>query len=189
MAPSTLVHPVDHLIEDGSGPTRPAVAEWLLAMGPVVHRLDYGGRVAVLGCSDPLATALVATAYPLAAVDAVDSDPLALDATQEAVRRLGASPRVELEAGGPEHLAAGTYDLVCFLHGLAERADPVGWARAALRALRPTGAVMVVEHTRADAFFDGPVSVGGWLLRAGAARVRLAASTSRGFVLDARPTH
>lgn len=189
MAPSTLIHPVDHRRAEDPPPARPPVAEWLLAMGSVVHRLDYGGRVAVLGCGDPLAAALVATAYPLAAVDAVDGDAAALEATRAAVGRLGASSRVELESGGPECLAPGTYDLVCFLHGLAVRADPVGWARAALRALRPTGAVMVVEHTRSDAFFDGPVTVGGWLLRAGAARVRLAASTSHGFVLDARPTN
>ena len=189
MAPSTLIHPLEDLADEEPAPPRPPVAEWLLAMGPVVHRLDYGGRVAVLGCADPLATALVAAAYPLAAIDAVDADAGALEATRAAVGRIGASARVELEAAGPECLAPGTYDLVCALHGLAERADPVGWARAALRALRPTGAVMVVEHTRADTFFDGPVTVGGWLLRAGAARVRLAVATPHGFVLDARPTH
>lgn len=189
MAPSTLIRPPEHSVGVEPAPARPAVAEWLLAMGPVVHRLDYGGRIAVLGCADPLATALLASAYPLAAIDAVDGDARCREATRAAVRRSGASARVEVEAGGPECLAAGTYDLVCALHGLAERADPVGWARAAVRALRPTGAVMVAEHTRADAFFDGPVTVGGWLLRGGAARVRLAVATTHGFVLDARPTH
>jgi SAM-dependent methyltransferase len=157
-------------------------------MGPVVHRLDYGGRVAALGCVDPRATALLASAYPLATLDAVDPDATAVEASRDAIRRAGASGRCELEVGGPDLLAAGTYDLVCLLHGLGERADPVGTARSALRAVRPTGALMVVEHSRSDAFFDGPVTVGGWLLRAGAVRVRLAVATPHGFVLDARPT-
>lgn len=168
-------------------PARPAVADWLNAMGPVVHRLDYGGRVAAVGCGDGTAVALLASAYPLASLDAVGVDPRHVGPTVDAIRRAGASARCEVEVGGTELLAPRTYDLVCFLHGLAELADPVDAARAALRAARPTGAVMVVEHTRSDAFFDGPLTVGGWLLRAGAARARLAASTPHGFVLDARP--
>jgi SAM-dependent methyltransferase len=128
-------------------------------------------------------------AYPLASLDAVGADPDAARAAGDALRRAGASARCEVEVGGTEVLAPDAYDLVCFLHGLAELADPVGAARAALRSLRPSGALMVVEHTRSDSFFDGPVTIGAWLLRAGAARTRLAASTPHGFVLDARPTH
>jgi SAM-dependent methyltransferase len=187
MPSTTLVHPDDRTEHDE--PPRPAIAEWLLAMGPVVHRLDYGGRVAAVGCADARAVALLAAAYPLASLDAVGADAGVVRSTDDALRRAGARARCEVEVGGTEALAPGTYDLVCFLHGLAELADPVGAARAALRAVRPTGALMVVEHTRSDAFFDGPVTVGGWLLRAGAARTRLAASTPHGFVLDARPTH
>lgn len=186
MPTSTLVqadHPIAHDV-----PARPAMAEWLLAMGPVVHRLDYGGRVAAVGCGDARAVALLAAAYPLASLDAVDADSDVVRAAEHAVRRIGAGARSEVDVGGAELLAPGTYDLVCFLGGLADLADPVAAARAGLRAVRPTGALMVVEHTRADAFFDGPVTVGGWLLRAGAARTRLAVSTPHGFVLDARPT-
>ena len=187
MPSSTLVQPDDRTAE--GEPPRPAIAECLLAMGPVVHRLDYGGRVAAVGCGDARAVALLASAYPLASLDAVGADTDVVRAAGDALRRAGAGARCEVEVGGTEVLAPGTYDLVCFLHGLAELADPVAAARAALRAVRPTGAVMVVEHTRSDAFFDGPVTIGAWLLRAGAARTRLAASTPHGFVLDARPTH
>lgn len=187
MPTSTLIQ-ADDMAEHGER-SRPAMAEWLLAMGPVVHGLDYGGRVATVGCSDASVVALLAAAYPLANLDAVDADTAAVGAAGDALRRAGAGGRCEVEVGGVEVLAPATYDLVCFLHGLAELADPVVAARAALRAVRPTGALMVVEHTRSDAFFDGPVTVGGWLLRAGAARTRLAASTPHGFVLDARPTH
>jgi SAM-dependent methyltransferase len=187
MTTSTLVHGMDRHDENAS-PPRPPLTEWLLAMGSVVHRLDYGGRVAALDCVDARSTALLAAAYPLATLDAVAPDAVAAEASRHALRRAGAQARCELEVGGPELLAAGSYDLVCFLHGLAEHPDPVGSARAALRAVRPTGALMVVEHSRSDSFADGPVAVGAWLLRAGVARVRLAAATSRGFVLDARPT-
>lgn len=162
MPPSTLVQPLDRRSQDTS-PTGPAMAEWLLAMGPVVHRLDYGGRVAAVGCADAAAVSLLAAAHPLATLDAVD--------------------------GGAEPRAAGSYDLVCILDGLAEVADPVGTARRALRLVRPTGALVVVEASRSDAFHDGPITIGGWLLRAGAARVRIVAATSSGFVLDARTTN
>jgi SAM-dependent methyltransferase len=188
MTMNTLVHGAEREAEGGAL-HRPPLTEWLLAMGPVVHRLDYGGRVAALGCIDPRATALLAAAYPLATLDAVDSDAAAVEASRDAIRRVGAGARCELEVGDPDLLAPGTYDLVCLLHGLGECADPVRTARAALRAVRPTGALMVVEHSRSDAFFDGPITVGGWLQRAGVARVRLAAATPHGFVLDARPTH
>lgn len=162
MPPSTLVQPLDRRSQDIT-PGGPAMAEWLLALGPVVHRLDYGGRVAAVGCVDAAAVALLAAAHPLAALDAVGGDT--------------------------DALPAGAYDLVCFLHGLAEVADPVGAARGALRLVRPTGALVVVEASRSDDFVDGPVTIGGWLLRAGAARVRLVAATLHGFVLDARTTH
>jgi SAM-dependent methyltransferase len=185
MPTSTLVQQDSRT--EHAGPSGTAVVEWLLAMGPVVHRLDYGGRVAAVGCGNARAVALLASAYPLASLDAVGTDPGQVRSAVDAIRRAGASARCEIELGGTEVLAPGAYDLVCFLHGLAELADPVSVARAALRAVRPTGALMVVEHTRSDAFFDGPVTVGGWLLRAGAARARLAASTPHGFVLDARP--
>lgn len=160
MSMSTLIHP--HERRPSEETTRPAMAEWLLAMGPVLHRLDYGGRVAVIGRADAAEVSLLAAAHPLATLDAVDGDA-------------GALP-------------AGTHDLVCILGGLAEAPDPVGSARRALRLVRPTGALAVVEHARSDAFADGPVTVGGWLVRAGAARVRLATATACGFVLDARAT-
>lgn len=187
MSTNALVRDREDLREGEASP-RPAVAEWLLAMGPVVHRLDYGGRVAALGCLDARSAVLLASAYPLATFDAVDDDAVAVDEVRAALCRAGAQARCDVEVGGPERLAPGTYDLVCVLRGLSGRADAVASARTALRALRPSGALMVVEHTRSNTFSGGPVTVGGWLLEAGAARVRLAAATPHGFVLDARPS-
>jgi ubiquinone/menaquinone biosynthesis C-methylase UbiE len=187
MSTSTLIQPLGARDTDDA-PARPAMAEWLVAMGPVVHGLDYGGRVAAVGCADAAGVALLATAHPLATLDAVDRDRVAVDAAEDALRRAGASARCTLDVGGAEVLPAGTYDLVCFLHGLVEEPDPVGAVRSALRLVRPTGTLVVVEHSRSDAFDDGPVTVGGWVLRAGAARVRLVAATPHGFVLDARPS-
>ncbi len=160
MSVSTLIQPSDRrAVQAAAGP---AMAEWLLALGSVVYRLDYGGRVAAVG-GDGAAVDLLGAAHPLATLDAVDA--------------------------GTDSLAAGSYDLVCVLDGLAELADPVGTARRALRLARPTGALVVVEASRPDGFVDGPITIGGWLTRAGAARVRLLAATSHGFVLDARTTH
>ena len=186
MSTSTLIRELERADDR---PERPPVAEWLVAMGPVVHRLDYGGRVAAVGCRDTRAVAALATAYPLAGLDVVAGDASGVWHTDAALRRIGATGRADVEVGGPEVLAPGTFDLVCFLHGIAELADPVGAARAALRALRADGALMVVEHTRSDAFVDGPLDVGRLLCSAGAARTRLAAATPHGFVLDARPNH
>ena len=187
MSPSTLIQPLERRSQEiihGA----PAMAEWLLALGPVVHHLDYGGRVAAIGCADPAGVALLAAAHPLAALDAVDGDRAAVAATEEALRRTGASARCALEVGGTDVLPAASYDLVCFLHGLGDEPDPVAAVCRALRLVRPTGTLVVVEHSRSDAFADGPVVVGGWLLDGGAARVRLVAATAHGFVLDARTT-
>jgi hypothetical protein len=160
MSPSTLIQPLErrsHEISHGA----PAMAEWLLALGPVVHRLDYGGCVAAVGPADDCDVALLAAAHPLATLD---------------VARAGSLP-------------AATYDLVCFLGGLVDEPDPVGAAHDALRLVRPTGALVVVEQSRSAAFVAGPVTTGGWLLAAGAARVRIAAAAAHGYVLDARPAH
>lgn len=170
-----------------AGTARPPVAEWLLAMGPVVHPLDYGGRIAVLGCHDAWATALLSAAYPLASVDAVDRDPATVEAARSLAQRLGAGARCELEVASPDALPPAAYDLVCVPDGLTPLDDPSEGARSALRAVRPAGAVMVVERTRPDSFVDGAVAVGGWLSSAGAARVRLGLATPTSFVLDARP--
>lgn len=188
MAITTLAHPVGDILAERAA-ARSLVAEWLLAMGPVVHRLDYGGRVAAVGCGDGATTALLATAYPLATLDALDPDPAAVAAARSAVQRAGAASRCEVVVADAGSLRPGAYDLVCVLHGLALVDDPVALARHALRAVRPTGALMVVEHHCTDAFADGPLVVGGWLQQAGAARVRLASADPQGFVLDARPDH
>lgn len=162
MAGSTLVHPRDRGLAEEPAPPRPSVADGLVAMGSVLHRLDYGGRIAAVGPADGSTASGLAAAYPLAEVECTAT---------------------------PGGLPPGHYDLVCFLGGLAELDDPVGAARAALQAVRPTGAVMVVEPTRTDAFVDGPIAVGAWLARAGAARVRIAHAAPHRFVLDARSTH
>lgn len=162
------------------------LTECLLSMGPVLHRLDYGGRVAAVGCQPPDATALLAAAYPLATLDAVDADVAAVRAATRSLGRSPARARCEIDVGGPADLPHDAYDLICFLRGIGGRVDPVAEARAALRALRSTGALMVVERSRCDSFVEGPVVVGGWLLAAGAAKVRVAAATAHGFVLDAR---
>ncbi|MFP5322506.1 MAG: methyltransferase [Acidimicrobiia bacterium] len=189
MTTTTEVDRASGLLGGDPAPMRPPVADWLLAMGPVVHRLDYGGRVAAVGCGDPAATALLATAYPLASLDAVDPDPPAVAATLAALERAGAASRCEVDVCGPDALRPRAYDLVCVLRGLGTLPDPIAHARAALAAVRPDGAVMVVERSRTDAFDLGPVVIGGWLLEAGASRVRVAAATPHGFVIDARPDH
>lgn len=142
MSPSTLIQPLERRSQESSH-SAPAMAEWLLALGRVVHRLDYGGRVAAVGTTDDVDAALLAAAHPLATLD---------------VAPAGSLP-------------AATYDLVCVLSGLVDEPDPVGAAGGALRLVRPTGALVVVERSRSDAFVDGPVTTGGWLLAAGAARV------------------
>ncbi len=145
---------------------RPHLAEWLVAMGPVLHKLDYGGRLLVVDARHGEASAMAA-AYPLATVAETDT-----------------STHGDVAGSGVE---ATDFDLVCLFAGLGGVAEPVETARWALGRLHDAGAVMVVEPFAGDAGVRGPVAVGRSLLDAGASEVRVVHTSSDVYVLDGRP--
>jgi ubiquinone/menaquinone biosynthesis C-methylase UbiE len=132
--------------------THELATDWLAAMPDVAARLrDGGARVADLGCGQGWSSLAVARAYPQARVDGIDLDPASIaDATRHA-EEAGLDGRVRFRHADATELH-GPYDLVLILEALHDMTDPAAALRAARAALRPTGAVLVVDERVADTF-------------------------------------
>jgi protein-L-isoaspartate O-methyltransferase len=126
--------------------------DWLDAMPDSRGRLrGQGGRVADIGCGQGFSTTAIATAFPNASVDGIDSDAASIaDATHHAAEA-GLDGRVRfLHADATE--LDGPYDLILLLETLHDLTRPADALRAARTALAPDGAVLIVDEKVADAF-------------------------------------
>lgn len=127
---------------------RSLVSEWLPALDGMVARLTRGARVLDVGCGHGTAELIMARAFPASRFHG-------------SIRTLGrrGSPRGGLGRGGDRvsfAVAGATgdvgrdYDLICYFDAFHHIGDPVAAARAAREALRPDGALMLVEPRAAD---------------------------------------
>jgi 2-polyprenyl-3-methyl-5-hydroxy-6-metoxy-1,4-benzoquinol methylase len=126
--------------------------EWIGAMPDVAARLRHGGaRVADVGCGQGWATIAMARAFPEAEVLGADLDA----ASVEDARRHAAAAGVDttfVQADASELSTHGDFDLVLVLETLHDLARPTEFLAAARAALRPGGAVLVVDERVADGF-------------------------------------
>jgi 2-polyprenyl-3-methyl-5-hydroxy-6-metoxy-1,4-benzoquinol methylase len=125
---------------------------WLGAMPDVVERLRRGGaRVADVGCGQGWSTIAVARAFPEAEVLGADADVSSI----EDARRHAAAAGVQAAfavADASELGAHGDFDLVLVLETLHDLSRPQEFLAAARAALRPGGAVLVVDEKVAERF-------------------------------------
>jgi 2-polyprenyl-3-methyl-5-hydroxy-6-metoxy-1,4-benzoquinol methylase len=114
-------------------------------------RLASGGRVADLGCGQGWSAISIARAFPRAEVWGVDGDPSSIDDARRAAAAADASVRFEC-ADATVLVEHGPFDLVLLLEVLHDLAHPVDVLRAARRALRDDGALLVADENVAPAF-------------------------------------
>jgi 2-polyprenyl-3-methyl-5-hydroxy-6-metoxy-1,4-benzoquinol methylase len=119
--------------------------DWIPALTRVADRLKAGALVADVGCGHAASTIVMAQAYPASRFVAIDSHPGSIKTAKQRVADAGVSDRVDFEVARANEYKASGFDLVCFMDCLHDMGDPVGAARHAREALKPGGAVMLVE--------------------------------------------
>jgi ubiquinone/menaquinone biosynthesis C-methylase UbiE len=128
---------------------------WLPRVADVDARLraEPPARVLDVGCGSGWAAIALAKGYPLARVDGLDLDPLALAAARENAREHGVEERVDFyacDAASPE--LHGGYDLVVAFEAIHDMPRPVEALAAMRRLAAPDGAVLVAEMKVGEAF-------------------------------------
>ncbi len=135
------------------------VQQWLPALPGVVERLEAGGAVADIGCGHGHSTLLMAEAFPESRFVGIDADPGSIAVARQLAVERGLAERVTFAVRDAQELPGESYDLVCFFDCLHDMGFPVASALAARQALRPGGALLVVEPFARDRLEDnlGPV--------------------------------
>lgn len=123
---------VEHLIAaaDVEAPLGAQIAEWLTA--------EPAGRVADIGCGPGAMTLALLARSPDAQVDAVDGEPMMLDAARRRLTAAGLDAQVEFRLGDLDslELAEAAYDLVwvgSVVHHLPDQQSGVDRLAALLR--------------------------------------------------------
>jgi 2-polyprenyl-3-methyl-5-hydroxy-6-metoxy-1,4-benzoquinol methylase len=173
-----VLHPLDAMIEafrtgegvpypDFGPDTREGIAafnrpmfvnqlaqEWLPAAPDLHERLRSApSRIADVASGQGWSSVSLAAAYPLARVDAFDSDEASVAAARALAAEKGLDDRVRafLQDASDEGLG-GEYDLVTIFEALHDMAHPVEALRSARRMLAPGGSVVVADERVADRF-------------------------------------
>lgn len=146
-----------HFRRGQGGINRPAfavdlTASWLGAAPDLHARLAQpGARIADVGCGHGWSTIALAHAYPDAEVVGVDDDRSSVEEARTHAAAAGVDVRfVEADAGALREM--GRFDAVLLLECLHDLARPVDALVACRTALRPGGAVLVVDEKVADEF-------------------------------------
>lgn len=126
------------------------VQHWLPALPGVVERLTAGGNVADVGCGHGHSTLLMAEAFPQSRFAGLDGHAGSIEiaralAAERELDDRGLSERLSFAVCDAQELPVAAYDLVCLFDCLHDMGHPVDAARSALRALKPGGALLLVE--------------------------------------------
>lgn len=128
---------------------------WIPAMPDVEARLRdtaHPARVADIGCGVGWASIELAKAFPGARIDGLDADPESIDQARVNAKEHGVDGRVEFRViDGASGYGDAEYDVVFFFECLHDFGRPVEGLAAARRAVRPGGAVIVMDERTADA--------------------------------------
>lgn len=158
--------------------------EWIPALGPVLDKLGYGGRIAVMGCGRGAEAIELAKIYPLATIDGFDVEGKSIEEAELAAAAAGVSTRCEFNVSGPCDLPDFGYDLVCCFGPIDALPDPAAAVRRAVDIIQDDGAVMVVEPVTDGELLD-PELISAFAA-AGISHIRSAGVVGDHYVLDVR---
>jgi SAM-dependent methyltransferase len=135
--------------------------DWLPAIPELDRRLsgEPPARVADVACGTGWSSIAMARAYPRIAVDGFDLDADSIAAARRNALEAGVADRVRFSVSDASDSAtANRYDLVTIFEALHDMSRPVDALRAARRALRDCGSVLVADE-RVDEEFTAPAPV------------------------------
>lgn len=129
-------------------------AVWMPALGEHHRRLQTTEDVRILdlGCGTGSSTVALARAFPGARVDGIDLDESSVADARSLAKESHVQERVTFRTGDAATVGGEGYDLVCLFEVVHDAADPAGVLRAARRALRAGGVVLVADENVADEF-------------------------------------
>ncbi len=147
----------DDMREGQAAFNRPAfthllTGEWLPAITDLHGQLLAGpSRILDVACGEGWSTLALAGAYPQARLIGIDLDAPSIEAAREHARAAGLDGRAEFICGDAASLD-GEFDVALIIEAVHDMANPVPVLSAVRRALRPNGALIVVDERVAEAF-------------------------------------
>ena len=131
--------------------------EWLPAIAGVGDLLSRpGARALDVGCGVGWSSIALATAYPGLSVLGVDSDDASVMDARRNAAGAGLGDRVRFEVADAAALpTSDEYDVVFYFEALHDLPQPVQSLAAVRSALRPGGAVVVVDERAEEEFAPG----------------------------------
>jgi ubiquinone/menaquinone biosynthesis C-methylase UbiE len=136
------------------------VSSWLPALDNVVPQLEEGAQVADIGCGHGASTVVMAKAFPNSRFHGFDFHGPSIEQARQRAASAGVAERVQFTQASAQDFPGSGFDLVCFFDCLHDMGDPVGAARRAHAALKPGGAVLLVEPYANDELDDNLNPVG-----------------------------
>jgi SAM-dependent methyltransferase len=120
--------------------------EGLAELPDLAARLASGGRILDVACGGGKWLIAVATRFPATELLGVEFEPDSVARAMRHVTGAGLDGRIRIEAREiPSMPYSAEFDLVYMQDALHEMPDPVGSLRAAWRAVRPGGRLVVLE--------------------------------------------
>ncbi|MDQ1736576.1 MAG: hypothetical protein QOH56_2827 [Pseudonocardiales bacterium] len=121
------------------------VDNWLPALDGMVDRLRAGAKVADVGCGFGHSTTLMADAFPKSEFIGFDAHDKSIEAAEKLAAESGRGHHVDFQVATATDFGGQDYDLITYFDCLHDMGDPVGALSHAREALRPDGALMIVE--------------------------------------------
>lgn len=121
------------------------VSAWLPALDGVVSKLEQGAKVADIGCGHGASSIIMAAAYPKSSFHGFDFHAPSIEQARQRATDAGVAGRVTFTQAAAKAFPGDDFDLVCFFDSLHDMGDPVGAAKQAYAALKPSGSVLLVE--------------------------------------------
>jgi SAM-dependent methyltransferase len=135
------------------------VNEWLPSLNGVVEKLTRGGKVADVGCGHGASTLVMAQAFPNSEFIGFDFHDESIACANQRAKDAGIR-NARFEVATAKHFPGGDYDLIAYFDCLHDMGDPVGAAAHTKKALKPDGAMMVVEPFAHDKLEDNLNPIG-----------------------------
>ena len=126
-----------------------------LATVPDLHEVlsRTGARIADIGCGEGWSSIALARAYPGATVTGIDVDQPSVEAAQANAMAEGLQDRVEFRlADGAELAGPQAFDAAFLFEALHDMPAPVEVLAAVREAMRPDGAVVIMDEAVAEEF-------------------------------------
>jgi ubiquinone/menaquinone biosynthesis C-methylase UbiE len=127
---------------------------WLRPVPGLIDTLEKGASVADVGCGYGASTILLARAFPASRFKGFDFHDVSIANARRAARDAGVAHNVEFETADARSFPGSAYDAVLLIDCLHDMGDPVAVARHARGALKPGGALVVVDSAAADSLAE-----------------------------------